>query len=322
MKNGIDAKAAEWVAREDRGALAAEDVAERDAWLAEDRRHLGAYARMRTIMAHSDRLYRGQGAAPAHAKEFAVAPTRRTHRRWIGRVSALAAVLALGLGMGIQAWNAGVHGTRVGEIDRLALEDGSVITLNTDSRVRVSFDAHGRNIELLRGEAMFDVAKDKSRPFVVTAGGTSVTAVGTSFLVRRAQEEVGVLVREGVVSVRKDRDAPRKLVANDRMLMPKQARVVVDRVDDAQVGRELAWREGMIAFNGETMEEVAREFARYSDIRIRIDDPAVARRRVVGLFSATDPIGFSRAVAQGMHFDVAVSDHEVAIRAQDAQAHR
>lgn len=319
MKNGIDAKAAEWVAREDRGALAAEEVAERDAWLAEDRRHLGAYARMRTIMTHSERLYRGAGATPA---TVAAAPTRPTRRRWLGRVSALAAVLALGLGMGIQAWNAGVHGTRVGEIDRLALEDGSVITLNTDSRVRVSFDAHGRHIELLRGEAMFDVAKDKSRPFVVTAGGTSVTAVGTSFLVRRAQEEVGVLVREGIVSVRKDRDAPRKLVANDRMLMPKQARVVVDRVDDAQVGRELAWREGMIAFNGETMEEVAREFARYSDIRIRIDDPAVARRRVVGLFSATDPIGFSRAVAQGMHFDVAVSDHEVAIRAQDAQTHR
>lgn len=319
MKNGIDAKAAEWVAREDRGALAAEEAAERDAWLAEDRRHLGAYARMRTIMAHSERLYRGAGVPAVAANAV---PARQTRRRWLGRVAALAAVLALGLGMGLQAWNAGVHGTRVGEIDRLALEDGSVITLNTDSRVRVSFDAHGRHIELLRGEAMFDVAKDKSRPFVVTAGGTSVTAVGTSFLVRRAQEEVGVLVREGIVSVRKDRDAPRKLVANDRMLMPKQARVVVDRVDDAQVGRELAWREGMIAFNGETMEEVAREFARYSDIRIRIDDPAVARRRVVGLFSATDPIGFSRAVAQGMHFDVAVSDHEVAIRAQDAQTHR
>ncbi len=311
MKNGIDAVAAEWIAREDRGALTVEEIAERDAWIAADRRHLGAYARMRAIMAHSDRLYRGE---VAHAK----APPR-ARRRWVGRLSALAAVLVLGLGAGIQAWNAGVHATRVGEIDRLALEDGSTVTLNTDSRIRVSFDAHGRRIELLRGEAMFDVAKDKSRPFVVTAGGTSVTAVGTSFLVRRAPEEVGVLVREGIVSVRKDDDAPRKLVANDRMLMPKQARVVVDRVDDAQVGRELAWREGMIAFNGETMEEVANEFARYSDIRIRIDDPVVARRRVVGLFSATDPIGFSRAIAQGMHFDVAVAEREVAIRAQDPQ---
>lgn len=316
MKNGIDAKAAEWVAREDRGPLSAEETSERDAWLETDRRHLGAYARMRAIMLHSERVYRGEAPVSAAAR------ARPSRRRWIGRVAALAAVLALGLGMGFQAWNAGVHSTRVGEIDRLALEDGSVITLNTDTRVRVSFDAHGRNIELLRGEAMFDVAKDKSRPFVVTAGETSVTAVGTSFMVRRAPDEVGVLVREGIVAVRKDDDAPRKLIANDRMLMPKQARVVVDRVDDAQVGRELAWREGMIAFNGETMEEVAREFARYSDIRIRIDDPVVARRRVVGLFSATDPIGFSRAVAQGLHFDVAVSEREVAIRAQDAQAAR
>ncbi len=319
MKNGIDAKAAEWVAREDRGPLDAQETAARDAWLASDRRHLGAYARMRAIMLHGERLYRGESAAPPMRQQPRMRPRAA---RWVRRVSAMAAVLVVGLGVSMYAWNRGVHATRVGEIDRFALEDGSVVTMNTDTRLRVSFDAHGRNIELLRGEAMFDVAKDKSRPFVVSAGATRVTAVGTSFLVRRAPDEVGVVVREGIVDVRKDGIDPRKLVANDRMLLPKQERAVVDRVDDAQVGRELAWRDGLIAFNGETMTEVAREFARYSDIRIRIDDPNVARRRVVGLFSATDPIGFSRAVARGMHFDVSVAEREVVIRAQGAEKNR
>lgn len=311
MKNGIDAKAAEWVAREDRGALTPEETAERDAWLSADTRHLGAYARMRAIMLRCERLYRGEQAAERHV------PRRRPWRsgHWSLRVAAALAAVALTLG----TWTyldrtAGTHSTRLGEVLRVPLEDGSVITMNTDTRVRVSFDARGRNIELLRGEAMFDVAKDKRRPFTVKAGDAKVVAVGTSFQVRRSPRAVSVLVREGIVKVSEGNARTMQLLANDKAWMPDRSRPLVSRVDSAEVNRALAWRDGMIAFNGQSMEEVSREFARYSPISIRIDDPQVARLRVIGLFSATDPIGFSRAAAQSMGLEVSQSESEILIR--------
>lgn len=310
MKNGIDAKAAEWVAREDRGALSPEETAERDAWLSADTRHLGAYARMRAIMLRCERLYRGEQATDRRVARPAWRPGR-----WPLRIAAALAAVALTLG----TWTyldrtAGTHSTRLGEVLRVPLEDGSIITMNTDTRVRVSFDAHGRNIELLRGEAMFDVAKDKQRPFTVKAGDARVVAVGTSFQVRRSSHAVSVLVQEGIVKVSEGNARTMQLLANDKAWMPERSRPLVSRVDRAEVNRALAWRDGMIAFNGQSMEDVSREFARYSPIRIRIDDPQVARLRVIGLFSATDPIGFSRAAAQSMGLEVSQSESEILIR--------
>lgn len=314
MKNGIDAKAAEWVAREDRGALSPEETAERDAWLSADTRHLGAYARMRAIMLRCERLYRGEQATDRHV-------TARPAWRpgpWPLRIAAALAAVALTLGTWTYLDRAvGTHSTRLGEVLRVPLEDGSIITMNTETRVRVSFDARGRNIELLRGEAMFDVAKDKQRPFTVKAGDARVVAVGTSFQVRRSPHAVSVLVREGIVKVSEGDARTLQLLANDKAWMPERSRPLVSRVDSAEVNRALAWRDGMIAFNGQSMEDVSREFARYSPIRIRIDDPQVARLRVIGLFSATDPIGFSRAAAQSMGLEVSQSESEILIRKRD-----
>lgn len=314
MRNEIDAVAAEWVAREDAGALSPAEGERLAAWLAADSRHLGAYARMQAIMSSCDRLHRGEHAPDAaHARVV-----RPQVRAWAWRVAALAASLALVTVATLRFLDGGVdtYTTRIGEISRVSLDDGSVVTLNTDSRVRVRFDEGHRNIELLRGEAMFDVAKDRLRPFAVAAGGTRVVAVGTSFSVRRSPERVNVLVREGVVKVDEAEQPVARLQAGDKASIAGRGAPVVARVDTVEVHRELAWRDGMIAFSGETLQEVAREFARYNTLRIRIADPEVAGLEVVGMFSATDPIGFSRAAAQSMHLDMALGDNEIVLRAR------
>lgn len=314
MKNKIDATAAEWVAREDAGPLSADEAAALAAWLAADSRHLGAYGRMHAIMMRTDRIYRG---TPAEADDEDAREARPRRQRWARRLLAMAASLAVAAGAGwfVVQQQAGVHATRIGEVAHVSLEDGSLITLNTDSRVRVRYAEGRRSIELLRGEAMFDVAKDRQRPFVVSAGGTQVVAVGTSFTVKRSPAQVDVLVREGIVQVQEQQQELR-LLRGDKVRLASRAAPVLRKVDDAEVRRELAWRNGMIAFSGQTLQEVAQEFARYNRLHIRLADAEIADLEVVGMFSATDPIGFSRAAAQSMHLDMALGDDEIVLRAR------
>lgn len=315
MKSKIDSIAAQWVAREDAGALSAEESRALLAWLAADKRHLGAYGRMQAIMLSCDRMYRG-----IPFKDTTESLEKHALRRRAGGLSlALAAslVLVAALSLLFIERHAGVHSTRVGEVARLTLDDGSELTLNTDSRVRVRYGEKRRRVELLRGEATFAVSKDPDRPFVVSAGATRVVAVGTSFNVRRSSARVEVLVSEGVVEVRERVHGQAnglRLLEGDKAVLATRMQPVVSRVDSAEVRRELAWRNGMIAFSGQTLREVALEFARYNKLRIRLADPEVEKLEVVGMFSATDPIGFSRAVAQSMHLEMALGDNEIVLR--------
>ncbi len=311
MRNEIDIAAAEWVAREDAGPLSPSDAEQLAAWLEADSRHLGAYARMQAIMAKCDRLGRGNQMPAGIRAPAARSRTRSRGWRMVALAASLAAVAVVSMHFIDQ--ERGTYATRIGEISRVALEDGSQVTLNTDSRIRVRFSAGRRDIQLLRGEAMFDVAKDRNRPFTVAAGDTRVVAVGTSFSVRRAPSSVDVLVREGIVKVQEERQAFR-LVAGNKALLPEHRPAVLAKVDEVEVHRELAWRDGMIAFSGETLQQVAQEFARYNTMRIRIADPDIAGLEVVGLFSATDPIGFSRAAAQSMNLDVTLGNNEIVLR--------
>jgi transmembrane sensor len=304
----IDDIAAAWVGREDRDPLTPAERVQRDRWLAEDVRHRGAYARAHAVHLHFDR-------ARALGQGFAAEATysRRTHRRgrWLAALAACVVAAATGM-LALQpavpdtgAPGSGHHLTRIGEVLRLPLADGSAVTLNSGSEVVVEFSADRRQIQLLRGEALFDVAKDRHRPFVVMAAGAEVRAVGTSFSVRRRQDDaVKVVVREGTVDVEADRRAPQRVAANMLAMVSPTRAVQVQPLPARRVQQLLVWREGMIAFEGDTLAQAAAEFARYNDMRILIDDPAVARRTVVGLYSANDPEGFARSVALSMGLQI------------------
>ena len=292
----IDAAAAAWAARADRGPLSMEDQKALEAWADEDPRRAGAYARALAVNAHADRAQAlGEDFAPA-LHPVAVAAGRR---RLLASGGALAAATVLGVA-GYQALSfKGRVVTRKGDIRRAPLDDGSAVTLNTDTVIKAAFNGQIRRVDLVRGEALFDVAKDAARPFVVVAGKVRVRAVGTSFTVRaHGDGQVDVLVREGVVEVwRGQGGAPLRLAAQTATKVDVAGPLRAIRVAASAVDSATAWRQGQIDLDGLTLGEAAAEFARYSDRRIVVDDPAVARLKMAGLFSASDPDGFARAAA-------------------------
>jgi len=314
----IDAAAAQWAARVDRAPLSAEDDRAFQAWLAGDLRRPGAYARIRAVALHTARAK----ALGAHFNpaEFKPAPTNVLSRRGALMVGGgIAASVAAAAVSGVAFLDAAHRiDTHKGEVKLAHLADGSVVTLNTASSLAVDFSSHRRNVTLISGEALFDVAKDKSRPFVVTAGATQIRAVGTSFTVRHlADLPVQVLVREGVVEVSKKNQKsipPLRAALNTMVTAPlSDAHPVVSRLAAPEVGRQLAWRQGRLAFEGQTLAEAAAEFGRYSDTKIVIDDPALGREEIAGLYRANDPVGFSKAIAAVLDAHTEVGDGIVRI---------
>ena len=224
----IDDQAAGWAAKLDYRALSAEEGEALEAWLDADPRHLGAFAKARAVALHSQRAY---ALGPSFDPKGFGSGTRR---RFLWGVAAAAASVVVA---GTTSWRMlrrDSFSTQIGETRIVPLEDGSVITLNTDSEVSVRFTHSNRDIRLVRGEALFDVAKDAKRPFTVDANGTSVRAVGTSFTVSLLPDRpVEVLVREGVVEIGRSGDSspPVRAAANMKALVERRAAVVPTAVE-------------------------------------------------------------------------------------------
>lgn len=289
----VEQQAADWVVREDRGPLSGDARAQRDAWLAASPRHLGAYARAHAAFVALARVRAVPATAPAASGR------RRRLLRWTAGLAATVAACALAIALH-GAWPA-VHRSADG-ISAVDLPDGSRMVLNADSEVRLRFDAQRREVALLRGEAMFEVHKDPARRFVVTAGRNRVVAIGTTFSVQRSgEDDIVVLVREGLVDVAEG-DAPRpvRVASNFRARTQAGGTVEIEPLRTEVVDRQLAWSHGMLAFEGDTLAQAAAQFARYSEVRILIDEPHVAQQRVAGLYAADDPEGFARAVATSL----------------------
>lgn len=310
----IDVAAADWAARIDRGALSAADEGQLDAWIAGDARRLGAFMRMRAVALQSNSAKAlGPDFEPeafAQAEPSAATPITRRRLFWLGG-SAVAASALGAIGLGLMTRDT-VYETRLGEMRVVTLEDGSAVTLNTASRIRVAFADTRRTVTLEEGEALFDVAKDPARPFIVEAGGTSVRAVGTSFSVKRLNDApVEVLVREGIVEVAQPATPrPVRMTANMRIVTSHAVAQPV-AIAQTEVDREIAWRSGRIAFEGEPLAQAAAAFGRYSDTRIIIEDPGIGREEITGLFASNDPVTFAKAAAASLELKATIGPGEV-----------
>ena len=316
----IDEQAAEWAAKRNLRELTAEEQAEFDAWLAADPRHLGAAGRAEAVLARLERI---SGAAIGEAQPHPEVEMPPVARRRVVMAGGIAASFAA---VGITAaalWpnkprdDTGATGaafaTGKGQTREILLTDRTVITLNTDSRVSVELTKGVRMVKLEKGEALFDVAKDKQRPFIVYAGNTQVRAVGTSFTVcMLPQRPLQVLVREGVVELKRADTAAVLVGASTRALAPADTPFVAESVSSVKLARDLAWQYGRISLDNQTLQDAADEFARYSDVRIVVD-PAVAGRTVTGLFAYNDPVGFAKAAASVLKLHVRVDNEEVHI---------
>jgi len=296
----IDEKAADWVARLDRGRLSGEESEAFETWLRGDPRRRGALLRANAVSMLSESAQAlGPDFDPQRFADFATPARPRVSRRkvlaWAG-TGGLVAASIVALGISLPA--SGAIATGLGEVRLLTLDDGSTVMLNTQTRVRVRYDSGERRIELLEGEAYFTIVRDH-RPFLVDIGEARLHATQATFRVRKLGEApVDILVdRGGVLFGAAGTQAPMVLQANTRLVVPPRGALSPQPVTPDLFARELAWRDGKIAFEGDRLDQAAAQFARYSNTRIEIRDPELANEPVTGLFSASDPAGFGRAVA-------------------------
>jgi transmembrane sensor len=289
----IDDLACQWAARIERGL----DEAEQDGldqWLAADRRHRGALLRARAALSLLDRG-RALGPIELDAPEPEPAPDRRRFLKFgAGGIAA-----AIAGGIGLRLWPKGTPiSTGIGEIRRLPLDDGSIAVVNSASRLRVAFTRERRDIELAEGEAWFEVAHNRSRPFTVHAGPVRVQAVGTAFDVRRRDGGSEVTVTEGTVKLwSTDSDAePVFVSAGNRAMASVAGGVQLAELAPAASDQRLAWRDGRIVLDDMTLAAAAAEFNRYHAEQLVID-PSLADKQVVGWFRTDDLDGFATASA-------------------------
>ena len=298
----IDDEAADWAARVDGRELDADQHPELQVWLAGDARRAGAFLRAQAAISFLDR---GRALAGVDQAIEPKSPSRRGLLTGVG--GALAASLAGGA-----VFLTSRHqrlDTQLGEIRRVPLADGSLVAINTTTALDVTMKPKSRQILLRRGEAWFQVAKDADRPFVVSAGLVRVRAVGTAFSVRRDGDGVNVMVTEGVVETWVEGQAgPRqRLAAGNRIqLVGYTAPVVAE--SPSEIERSLAWRNGEIALDGESLGDAAGQFNRYNSRQIVIDDADLARERFVGLFRTNEPESFAAAVAATIGATVSEDD--------------
>ena len=202
------------------------------------------------------------------------------------------------------------YSTATGEYQQVWLDDGSLIELNTNSAVVLSLSDRQRNIELVRGEAFFTVAPDKTRPFVVTVGGAEVRALGTAFnIYRQGPELARVHVVEGVVRVSETQGSAVS-APESRMLLANQAlefseTTGIGDLPEQNMQQATAWREGQILFDGASLKEATTVLNRYLEQEIILHDSAHSAHRISGIFSSRERETTLLAVAQA--FDLELS---------------
>ena len=297
----IEEEASRWLAARDSAGGIIPNAAEFDRWLGADIRHRVAYLRLEASWRRAERL---RDLKPLD-RDINPELLKEKRRIWPALAASLAlAVLAAG------AWFQRESGwqryeTRVGGFSRIVLSEGSVIDLNTNSEVRVRIRERSREVELLRGEGRFQVATDAARPFVVTAAGAAVRAVGTEFSVRlRDSSQVDVLVAEGRVAIDAMRVPPTPPVNAGEAAVVLPDRMSVRRVEPQLLERRLAWTFGRIELRGETLGEAVAEFNRYNQRPLRVADAMLASLRVTGSFTATDPESFAAALGSAFRLRV------------------
>jgi transmembrane sensor len=281
-------EAADWFARLARVPIETEELTAFQRW-SRDPANLAAYNHIEDI-SRAVRGLRDDPALRAAAKEALARPPERSGRAlaadwriWGGGlafVSAIAAAVFVFKPLSVETYS-----TRVGEISSVRLDDGSQVRLNTDSKLRIRFSGGQRRVELLRGQAYFEVAHDAARPFVVAAGDAKVRAIGTQFDVRRLGEETQVVLAEGKVAVGQK--------ATHWTLTPGQG-VTLGGADGrapprpVDVAAMTSWRTGRLTLHDVTLADAVAELNRYSKTKILLTTSAPGSLKISGAFEAGD----------------------------------
>lgn len=277
------------------------------AWQAESPAHAKAWRK-------AERIWRLSGELPPQFSEqwsadrlptpqpMVLSPpakprANRRRRTWVG--AALAASLVLAVLPTTTQWRAD-YSSQVGEIRQVQLSDGSLVTLGSDSALADHFDGGARNVELLRGEAYFEVRPDPARPFTVKAGSAAVRVTGTAFDVRLDDHRTQVAVTHGSVKLSDQRlHAPEldtALRAGDQVRLDYTAATLQrSRLQASQVA---SWRQQQLIANDLSIGELVEQLRRYHRGLILLPDSSLAGETVTGVYDLRDPQAALRAIVQ------------------------
>jgi transmembrane sensor len=249
-------------------------------------------------------------------------PPGKSSPRWLRIAASIAAVgLMVGTTIWYQNFRMPIYATTFGEQRSITLTDGSVIDVNSHSKIRVRYSARERNIDLLEGQALFHVAKNPARPFLVSSTTTQVRAVGTEFDVYQKQGGTVVSVVEGRVAVRLRSEAagsettdlpqvtaahhdesvarnsegrgsaPIFLAAGEQVLVTTTA---MQKADHPNIAIATSWTQRQLEFESASLSDVAEEFNRYNERQLVIEDPTLYDFHISGVFSSSDPASLVR----------------------------
>ncbi len=294
QRQAIDEQAARHVVRLRNGADAGTraDIA---AWIEADVAHAVAFA-------EADLAWDAAAALrPLDPAAADAPPADPRRRRLIAGTIAASAVAAVGAPIALHYRGGRAdYRTALGERRTVTLADGSVVGLNTDTRIAVRFGETHRVVRLLQGEALFEVAHDAARPFLVEVGRNWIRAVGTAFNVRVRRDLAELTVTDGVVALGHHDagrpDGPAARVAAGHGAVIRAAAATPIALDAALVAQRIAWTDGVIDLAGNTVEQAVDEFNRYRVAPILIGDPRLASIHVGGRFETGEADKFLKAI--------------------------
>jgi transmembrane sensor len=249
-------------------------------------------------------------------------PPAKSSPHWFRIAASMTAVgLIVGTTIWYQNFRMPIYATAFGEQRSITLTDGSVIDINSHSKIRVRYSARERDVDLLEGQALFHVAKSPTRPFLVSSATTQVRAVGTEFDVYQKQGGTVVSVVEGRVAVRlrseaagsettdlrrvtaahqdesgarkpeNEGNAPIILAAGEQVLVTTTA---MRKADHPNIAIATSWTQRQLEFESASLSEVAEEFNRYNERQLVIEDPTLYDFHITGVFSSSDPASLVR----------------------------
>jgi transmembrane sensor len=293
-------EAAEWLYLT-QGDASVRNSPEFQDWL-KDPEHASAFEALLGCMEDLNRFR--DAPAIQHMRRAAIARLESTPHPWRTRILAAAAMVVFSI-VGVSTFNKDAQTrsftTEVGSRRVVTLEDGSRISLDSDTGLTVHYSSTTRSVILEKGRGRFDVAHNAKRPFTVTVGNETVVAVGTAFEVEKLRNKTIVTLLQGRILIKDaegngtqqiDAKPPISLTAGEQMTKTQDGKQVVDHIN---LDAETAWESGHLVFRGVTLQDAAEQVNRYAGNPILVD-PSISGLKISGVFNAGDVGAFIKAV--------------------------
>lgn len=315
----LEIEAAQWISRLSSNQLSAEQQREFSLWLNRSQLHLHTFDRLNAEWQEMGASMRSDSRCAEQLASLESKPTRQEpatasfNWRWaLTATCSLFLCAAFLITEPFTQANTQIYLTDIGEQKTIPLSDGSTLILNTQTEVAVSYSNDERQLQLVRGEAFFQVAHDRQRPFHVDTNRGRITALGTAFNIDQRQKSVTVVVTEGTVKVEENADASTLLAATDKVTVNQQITLSPRGLSPVnKTEKAPAWQQQRLEFDGNPLAEALLELNRYLAEKVQLNPvqkAELASLTVSGVFNLNEPEQALAAIAASLNLQLENND--------------